>query len=40
VFAAFTFLPVTTNVLYYLHLQLMKSTPDRIATYYLRSVQH
>jgi hypothetical protein len=40
VFAAFSFLPVTTNVLYYLHFNVMASNPDRIATGYLRSVQH
>ena len=40
VFAAFTFLPVTTNVLWYLHVNVMRSTPDRIANAYLRSVQH
>jgi hypothetical protein len=40
VFAAFSFLPVTTNVLYYLHINPMRSTADRYATQYLKMVQH
>ena len=39
VFAAFSFLPVTTNVLYYLHVNTMRSTADRYATQYLKMVQ-
>jgi hypothetical protein len=40
VFAAFSFLPVTTNVLYYLNVRMMGSRADRIATEHLRMVQH
>lgn len=38
-FAAISFLPVTADVLYYLHVSTMRSTPDRIAKAYLRAVQ-